>query len=434
MKSNGSKFSKLCTLLIGLIASSILVLAGTGAANSAQSSPPSNRPLQANSETDVLDNDAIIKMVQAKLSVTVIKNAIRDNPGRYSLTPNSLIRLNSAGVPEAVIEAMQTKAAVSAVATSGSGASANGSVTQPPFVGTNVSDARNSSTAAPYVLGGIPAPLNSELSIRVGPNKPSPGVTSGAQLLSALDNSMWIADGAPSDKQIYIIAGPCCGYSQALYHASRQLKGVQLRWIEEAPTQDPRCLGYVGEIAARPDPAILAEMYDTGDQPRQASIALRDNAIRWNGGVEKSVLDIVNFLAQRAKDDFEYPTIVWLSSDGVRVAVRPTNNAVTIAAVVASLVLRPEATNITPRSRSFISSSYQPQSISKTLFLAKREGLAMYAFPDAQSQLVHTLHKDEGAYAFRRVTVAGEAWIELSLFGKGEPGPFVRESDVYPNR
>lgn len=67
---------------------------------------------QARAESDdgTLTNQTIIGMVQSKVGAGVIINAIRKSPGRYSLSPKSLIQLSAAGVPSEVIEAMQTRA------------------------------------------------------------------------------------------------------------------------------------------------------------------------------------------------------------------------------------------------------------------------------------------------------------------------------------
>jgi hypothetical protein len=60
-----------------------------------------------------LDNQAVIEMVQARLGADIIVEQIRNNPGSYSLTVKSLIRLKQLGVPEKVISAMQAKQAAS---------------------------------------------------------------------------------------------------------------------------------------------------------------------------------------------------------------------------------------------------------------------------------------------------------------------------------
>lgn len=94
-----------CACLRTLIVFGLLALPCAYRAQGAQSLP------QAQADAEVMDNDLVIRMVKEKMSAGVIVNAIRTNPGHYSLTPNSLLRLNTAGVPAAVIEAMQAKAA-----------------------------------------------------------------------------------------------------------------------------------------------------------------------------------------------------------------------------------------------------------------------------------------------------------------------------------
>jgi hypothetical protein len=281
-------------------------------------------------------------------------------------------------------------------------------------------------SVAPYRLGGIVASLNAEVAIPKNPNKAFPVVKTGAQLLSALDNALWIPDGDPTDKQIYVFAETCSETSQAFYRATRQLKGIQLRWIETTPNDGPRCYGYLGEIATYPDPSVLVKMYDTYADPQPAATALRDNAFRWNDGVEGAVYDIVNSIGQHDKDNFEFPTVVWLSNEGVRAAIRPTN----LDPIIASVVPRPSATNITPLGRSFVNAPFQIQTIPKTMFYAKHDNTPLYSFPDTKSELINTLDKGRGYESIHRVSVSGVNWIELAIRGEGSPGLFVRESDV----
>jgi hypothetical protein len=69
---------------------------------------------QGTNGEEVLTNEAIVKMVQAHLGVDVIVEQIRNSPGNYSLTTNSLIKLKQQGVPDKIIAGMQAKAKVSA--------------------------------------------------------------------------------------------------------------------------------------------------------------------------------------------------------------------------------------------------------------------------------------------------------------------------------
>lgn len=56
-----------------------------------------------------LTNDAIIKMVKAGLGEDVIISVVNTQPANFTLTPEELIALKSAGVPDRVVTAMVTK-------------------------------------------------------------------------------------------------------------------------------------------------------------------------------------------------------------------------------------------------------------------------------------------------------------------------------------
>lgn len=56
-----------------------------------------------------LTNDSILKMVQANLAEDVIISMVRTQPAKYTVTPDQLIALKSAGVPDRVVAAMVEK-------------------------------------------------------------------------------------------------------------------------------------------------------------------------------------------------------------------------------------------------------------------------------------------------------------------------------------
>jgi len=73
-------------------------------------------------EQQTLNNDSILKMVQAGLGENLIVTAVQTQPGKYSVSPDELIKLKQAGVSEKILAAM-LKA---------SGASASGSLPSAP--------------------------------------------------------------------------------------------------------------------------------------------------------------------------------------------------------------------------------------------------------------------------------------------------------------
>src|SRR5580704_12185323 len=57
----------------------------------------------------VLDNDAILKLVRTGLSEEIILSIVSHEPGTYSVTADDLLKLKNAGVPDLVAAAMIQK-------------------------------------------------------------------------------------------------------------------------------------------------------------------------------------------------------------------------------------------------------------------------------------------------------------------------------------
>lgn len=295
---------------------------------------------------------------------------------------------------------------------------------------TRVSDVVNRSSAGTpaglsAALKGVAVPLSGQVHLDILPGQPNATVKTGAELLTALDNSLWIPDGAPSDKQVYIIAGPCCGYSQALYRQTRNLQGIQLRWVEMAPT--PNCAGFLGGVALSKTSKALVDMYETGRMERSVPLPLTESAVRLNSGVESAIYYLVAALDSTHGEHFDYPILVWLSKDGVRAQMRPDN----VDAIFASIASRPEAVNTISIAPTFLNMSFQEKLIPVKMYRAKNDGVPLYSFPDTKSQLVYTLPKDGGYFGGRSVKANGESWIEVTP-GLGKQTLFAKESDVHP--
>jgi hypothetical protein len=61
------------------------------------------------SAQEPLTNDSVVKMVKAGLSADVIVSMVKTQPAKYDLTPDQLIGLKSAAVPDRVVAAMVEK-------------------------------------------------------------------------------------------------------------------------------------------------------------------------------------------------------------------------------------------------------------------------------------------------------------------------------------
>jgi hypothetical protein len=101
-----SKLYTLCWLALGMNA---LYTAFSQQAPPAKLSHITSSQAHAEKDDATLTNQKIIGLVRLNVGTGVIMNAIKSKPGRYSLDPKGLIQLTGAGVPAAVIEAMQAK-------------------------------------------------------------------------------------------------------------------------------------------------------------------------------------------------------------------------------------------------------------------------------------------------------------------------------------
>src|ERR1035437_9459574 len=61
------------------------------------------------SSQEPLTNDSVIKMIKAGLSEDVIASMVKTQPAKYTITPEELISLKTAGVPDRVVAAMVEK-------------------------------------------------------------------------------------------------------------------------------------------------------------------------------------------------------------------------------------------------------------------------------------------------------------------------------------
>src|SRR5664279_3514512 len=124
VKLSSLRSVKILVYRMGMGIAVFSLLAGMSSLLVSQTNPTSKtsqnrKQVPANSSTEILGNEDVVQMMRNKLNINVILNAIRDSQGHYSVTPSSLIRLNAAGVPAAVIEAMQAKAAAASTKITG---------------------------------------------------------------------------------------------------------------------------------------------------------------------------------------------------------------------------------------------------------------------------------------------------------------------------
>jgi hypothetical protein len=275
-----------------------------------------------------------------------------------------------------------------------------------------------------------PVPVNSFPVIPTPRNQTGPGITTGAELLWALENSLYIPDGNPNDKQIYVIASPCDYYSRQFYGASRPFTSqVQIRWIEMVMPPEKECRSFLGMLA-RADSDLLSLAYDTDFQPGPVPPALQENALRWSTGVENAVSPILRYMLSRYDGPLLYPTLLWVSSRGIEASMRPDDAPSALPNIIASILERPDALSPDPMSRKLMSAQYDFKPADKRAG-AKMNGVKLYSMPDERSQIASTLPKDFGYPIRAKANVNGQTWLELQLAPDPLlPNLFVKEADV----
>jgi hypothetical protein len=77
---------------------------------------------------ETLSNDSIVRMVKAELGEGLIVSMVQNQPGKYSLTPEDLVKLKQEGVSEKILTAMVGKGAGDSAATTGTAAPAEGDI------------------------------------------------------------------------------------------------------------------------------------------------------------------------------------------------------------------------------------------------------------------------------------------------------------------
>src|SRR6266576_470987 len=82
------------------------------------------------SAQETLTNDSVAKMVKAGLGESLIVSMIQNQPGKYTLTPDGLVKLKEQGVPDKVLAAMVAKGSASSSSEPANAEPASGDIPQ----------------------------------------------------------------------------------------------------------------------------------------------------------------------------------------------------------------------------------------------------------------------------------------------------------------
>lgn len=235
------------------------------------------------------------------------------------------------------------------------------------------------------------------------------------QMLSAVENAVWAADGQAADKQVYVVYNTECPWSQKLYKDTRGMGGkVQFRWI---PATGAGSQG----VAALRDAAAVGDAF-AGRRPNPGDAARAQRAVDYNAEVQASIdYQLRGYDKSRT---FAYPTLVYRTAKGVKVvAGNPANLAAMsseVASVPAKAAYIPAALAITAR----------PVQVSRSRNLAKwyhdnPSPMVMRAAPSEMAAPVDSLNKDlllpVGGI------VADGGWIQVALSRDGRRKVYVHD-------
>lgn len=223
------------------------------------------------------------------------------------------------------------------------------------------------------------------------------------QIIQALDDSVWIGDGAASDRHVYVLYSTACGWCRKLHAESRDRgDDVQLRWVLH---------GGAGSGAEYVAEAGTIEAIGRAFEGKAGAVRDREQALR--------TLDTNAWLTQIIGGQLAYPTLIYAGRNGLQVAVGGGKD---LKATLANVVERPGKSAHRSTGHELVNTP--PPTLAPagmTQFINFHEApLAMHAFPDRQSTRV-----GEVAHMglFDAVHgIVGDEWIVVTGLRTGEAG------------
>ena len=157
------------------------------------------------------------------------------------------------------------------------------------------------------------------------------------RILSALDDGVWVADGSATDTHVYVIYSTACGLSKKLFADTRALPNrPQLRWLTFAAE------GYGAEmvVTKRTVESLRDAFAGKYGTPTDAATARQAMSIN-------HLFSMV--LPESAK--FGYPTLIYKTTQGLRIAYGAPANLRTLTSAVLS---RPDRAAYQPANRGHV--------------------------------------------------------------------------------
>lgn len=236
-----------------------------------------------------------------------------------------------------------------------------------------------------------------------------------AQLMQAVENAVWVADGPVSDKVVYVVYGTDCGWSHRLFNDTRgKLGDVQFRWIAVAGPQAPevsfnRLIDNVGAAFENRAPRIT-------DQ------AAGKRAVAYNYGVMSSI----NFIMRNYSRDatFAFPTLIYQSADGVKLHAGNPDNLTALLADVASTSVRAESTAV-----SLTTAGWEVKRNNKLRdYVANGTSVMVYNAPADWAAPIEVLND---GYLFPVSGIVTDSdWIEVTPWGNNGQRGYIKDATL----
>lgn len=222
------------------------------------------------------------------------------------------------------------------------------------------------------------------------------------RLLALLDDAAWIADGAASDRHIYIVASTDCGWCARLYADSRgERHGVQLRWLLLGTLA-----GGAGALLAADDAALLGRVY--AGEPAPAA-----------GGDGRILLDVNTWLPGLLGLDLTVtPTFVFQGRTGLRVVPGLGDG---LAGLLPQVQARAGGAATVSRSRALVAAGLAPVEPAPMARLVnfREVALPLYTLPDRQALPAGELAPRQSLAV---TGLVGDDWIEVAALQRTEAG------------
>lgn len=228
-----------------------------------------------------------------------------------------------------------------------------------------------------------------------------------AKILEAVDNSVWAADGARPDKQIYIIYSPTCAWSQKFFKDTRSLtKKVQFRWIPHGGEG----ADWVAET--RTALAVARAFEGKSGTPQDSAKAARLRT--HNTGV---VINLAEYIATNGGHSISYPTLIYKTENGVKVHIgNPTN----INKIISEVASRPDMADYKSTGVQMASAEVQVVNVPGLGQYANRGQLPVdvLMYPDASSPVVADL---EPGFSLSAEGVTETGYVVVRPFNNQPP-------------